>query len=162
MVAGGPCARVPPTRQSPVSTTAAAAPQVLPLCSRVLQTNTATGTQSAWARKRFTELCADLGTRVEVGRAGMRIPLMRRPAPLEPELADLKGPGGGRKPAARAEAEVSETTQGWGEWARQLARQVLTGGTVSRADGAYRDLGALSASGEGVSPAAMRRGRGYG
>ena len=89
----------------------------------------------------------------------MRIPLMRRPAPLEPELTDLKGPGGGRKPAARAEAEVSQTTQGWGEWARQLARQVLTGGTVSSADGAYRDLGSLSASGEGV-PGMRRRGAG--
>ena len=87
----------------------------------------------------------------------MRIPLMRRPAPLEPELTDLKKPGG-LKPAARAEAEASQTMLGWGEWTRQLARQVLSGGTVSsRADGAYRDLESLSASGEGV-PGMRRRG----
>ena len=123
-----------------------------------MQTNMATGTQSAWARERFTRLCAELGTKVEVGKAGMRIPLMRRPAPLEPELAEL--PGAGRRPAARAEAEGAEgPTQGLFEWTWQWARQALAGG-AARADGPYRDLETLSsARGEGVPGMRRRAGR---
>ena len=85
-----------------------------PLCNRILQTNGATGQAARWARETLQRLCSDLGTTVVPAANGLRIPLLKRPAPL-PQPAP---PASRRDVAARA-ARVAEPDESLFAWIRK-------------------------------------------
>jgi poly-gamma-glutamate synthesis protein (capsule biosynthesis protein) len=113
--------------------------QVQPLCSRILQTNGATGQAGRWARETLQRLCSDLGTTAVPAANGLRIPLIKRPAPL-PQPAP---PASRRDVAARA-VRVAEPD----ESLFTLARKWLVG-----VRGSYSNLGASEAE---ASPINLR------